>query len=79
MAELLNQLLQEFTLIHDGITAGWSAAMQSGDTNSVNRMADNYYVAFFRAPKEQPMIFQTGCFNRHQSVSPTLSGNREAV
>jgi hypothetical protein len=53
----LKDLLSEFTAMHDDFIEDWNKAMQSGDTSSVERMAEDYYVAFFKGVKDRPMIF----------------------
>lgn len=53
----LKDLLSEFITMHDGFTADWNLAMQSGDTSSVERMAEDYYVAFFKDVRDKPMMF----------------------
>ncbi|MEH7442968.1 hypothetical protein V7201_11740 [Bacillus sp. JJ1122] len=59
----LKDLLSEFTTMHDGFVADWNEAMQSGDPSSVERMAEDYYVAFFNGMTDKPMIF-----NKQDSV-----------
>lgn len=66
----LKDLLSEFTTMHDGFVADWNEAMQSGDTSSVERMEEDYYVAFFKSMKDKPMIFnkQDSIDGMNQSV-----------
>lgn len=45
MVELKN-LLTEFTSMHDEFLTDWNKVMTSNDTSSVERMAEDYYVAF---------------------------------
>lgn len=56
----MNQLtcpVSEFTLMHDAFLNEWNQALISGDTSRLNRMTEEYYVAFFREATDQPMIF----------------------
>jgi len=59
----LRDLLCEFTNMHDEFIADWNEAMKSGDTSSVERMAEDYFVAFFKGVKDRPMFF-----NRQDSI-----------
>lgn len=59
----LKDLLSEFTSVHDRFIADWNEAMKSGETSSVERMAEDYYVAFFKDVRDKPMIF-----NRQDSI-----------
>ncbi|PFG05138.1 hypothetical protein [Bacillus sp. es.034] len=53
----LQTLLIDFTKMHDEFIRDWSHAMSSGDTSSVERMTEDYYVAFFNRGNEKPIIF----------------------
>lgn len=53
----LKDLLSEFTSMHDRFIADWNEAMKSGDTFPVERMAGDYYVAFFKSLNDKPLIF----------------------
>ncbi|KGR78019.1 hypothetical protein [Ureibacillus manganicus] len=66
----LNSLLDEFTHMHNEFIADWNKAMKTGDTTSLDRMAEYYYVAFFKSGTEKPMFF-----NKDES----LSGMRQSV
>lgn len=69
MIELKN-LVTEFTSMHDEFLADWNEAMTSGETSSVERMAEDYYVAFFKGAKDQPIIF---------SRTEAVSGMKQSV
>ncbi|MGD6902170.1 hypothetical protein [Bacillus infantis] len=56
MLEVYNRL-DEFTKMHDEFIRDWSHAMKSGDTSLVERMADDYYVAFFSGESKKPIFF----------------------
>ena len=56
MIELKNQANQ-FALMHDEFLDDWNKAMASGDTSDLDRMTEDYYVAFFRDAKEKPAFF----------------------
>ncbi|MGG3915067.1 hypothetical protein [Rossellomorea vietnamensis] len=53
----LQTRLNDFTKMHDEFIRDWSHAMSSGDTSSVERMTEDYYVAFFNRGNEKPIIF----------------------
>ncbi|MEK4628539.1 MAG: hypothetical protein ABS944_12975 [Solibacillus sp.] len=57
-------VLIEFTKMHDAYIADWNAAMLTGDTASLDRMTEKYYVAFFRDTNEKPIFF-----NKHEAIS----------
>ncbi|OXS59484.1 hypothetical protein B0G93_111108 [Bacillus sp. V-88] len=46
-----------FTKMHDEFIRDWSHAMSSGDTSSVERMTEDYYVAFFNSGSDSPIFF----------------------
>ncbi|MCJ8008948.1 hypothetical protein ACFFF5_21275 [Lederbergia wuyishanensis] len=71
---VLKNLLNEFTDIHNKFIADWNEAMKSGDTSSVNRMADDYYVAFFKGANDMPIIYskQEAVSGMNQSVQHFL-------
>ncbi|WP_409271683.1 hypothetical protein V1499_19100 [Neobacillus sp. SCS-31] len=77
MLELQNRL-KEFTEVHDEFISAWNDAMSSGDTSEVNRMTDDYYVAFFRSGIEKPIIFskQEAVNGMEQSVKHLLGANK---
>lgn len=62
--------LERFTEVHDNFINEWNEAMNSGDTSSLERMTEDYYVAFFRGANEKPMFF-----NKEESIS----GMRQSV
>ena len=47
MSEAKN-LLDDFTSMHDEFIIEWNKAMISGDTSSLDRMTEDYYVSFFK-------------------------------
>ena len=56
MAEV-KKLLNEFTKVHDEFIADWNEAMISGDTSLLDRMTEDYYVAFFKSINDKPIMF----------------------
>ncbi|UNK20138.1 hypothetical protein MNQ98_09035 [Paenibacillus sp. N3/727] len=64
MVKLLGNQLMNFTKMHDEFIHTWNAAMESGDTSSLERMTEDYYVAFFDGAKDKPAMF-----NRDESIS----------
>lgn len=56
MAEV-KKLLNEFTKVHDEFIADWNEAMISGDTSLLDRMTEDYYVAFFKGINDKPIMF----------------------
>lgn len=70
--------LNEFTMMHDEFIKDWNKAMQSGDTSSVERMAEEYYVAFFNDSKEKPLFFtrQEAIEGMKQSVNHFLGATK---
>lgn len=63
MDKLLENQLSSFTKMHDEYITAWNEAMESGDTSSLEGMAEDYYVAFFIGAKEKPAIF-----NKNEAV-----------
>ena len=55
--ETAEERLIEFTRMHDVYISAWNKAMMTGDTSSVERMDDHYFVVFLRGKKEKPVIF----------------------
>ncbi|WP_316569373.1 hypothetical protein [Neobacillus sp. YIM B06451] len=74
----LQDRLKEFTEVHDEFIRDWNDAMSSGDTSSVERMAEDYYVAFFRSGNEKPIIYskQEAVNGMEQSVKHFLGANK---
>lgn len=70
--------LNEFTMMHDEFIKDWNKAMQSGDTSTVERMADEYYVAFFNGSTEKPLFFtrQEAIEGMKQSVNHFLGATK---
>lgn len=62
--ETAKERLIEFTRMHDMYILEWTKAMVSGDTSSVGRMADHYFVVFLRGGNEKPIIF-----NREEAIT----------
>ena len=77
MLELPNRLY-EFTKMHDEFISDWNHAMSSGDTSSIDRMTEDYYVAFFNSGNEKPVIFtkQEAIKGMEQSVRHFLGANK---
>ncbi|SOC42634.1 hypothetical protein [Ureibacillus acetophenoni] len=70
--------LNEFRMMHDEFIKDWNKAMQSGDTSTVERMADEYYVAFFNGSNEKPLYFtrQEAIEGMKQSVNHFLGATK---
>ncbi|WP_245804801.1 hypothetical protein [Halobacillus hunanensis] len=70
--------LSEFTRMHDEFINDWNEAMISGDTSSLERMTNDYYVAFFKGTNEQPIIFnrKDAVTGMRQSVKQMLGANK---
>jgi hypothetical protein len=75
----LKNLLNEFTRMHDLFINDWNEAMNSGDTTSVERMTNDYYVAFFKGINDKPLIFskQEAVTGMKQSVMHFLGANKK--
>jgi hypothetical protein len=69
LAKIKNQL-EDFIHTHDEFIMDWNIAMSSGETSSLERMTEDYYVAFFKGPHDKPMIF-----NKQEAIS----GMRQSV
>ncbi|MBE4909841.1 hypothetical protein IMZ08_17540 [Bacillus luteolus] len=54
---LLKESISEFTMMHDEFISDWNLAMISGDTTKLERMAEDYYVAFFDGAKDKPVFY----------------------
>jgi hypothetical protein len=78
MVELQN-LLDEFTKVHNEFISGWVHAMSTGDTTSVERMAEDYYVAFFKSGNEKPVFFtkEEAINGMKQSIKHFLGGEKK--
>ncbi|RPF52060.1 nuclear transport factor 2 family protein [Aquisalibacillus elongatus] len=59
-----DEQLIEFTQMHDEFILDWDNALISGDTTALERMSEDYYVAFFKSSNEKPIIY-----NREEAVS----------
>lgn len=77
MLELQNCLI-EFTKMHDEFINDWNQAMSSGDTSTVERMTEDYYVAFFNSGNEKPVIYtkQEAMDGMEQSVRHFSGANK---
>ncbi|MBU9721638.1 MULTISPECIES: hypothetical protein [Bacillaceae] len=77
MLQLQNRLY-EFTKIHDEFISDWNHAMSSGDTSSLDRMTEDYYVAFFNSGNEKPTIFtkQEALSGMEQSVRQLIGAKK---
>lgn len=53
---LLKESVSEFDIMHDEFISYWNMAMISGDTTKLERMAEDYYVAFFDGAKDKPVF-----------------------
>ncbi|MGD6780975.1 hypothetical protein ACQCT3_15835 [Sutcliffiella horikoshii] len=77
MLDIQNRL-NEFTEMHDEFIRDWELAMSSGDTSSVQRMSDDYYVTFFNNDNEKPFFFtrQEAIEGMEQSVKHFYRANK---
>lgn len=77
MLEFQNSLF-EFTKMHDEFINDWNHAMSSGDTSSVERMTEDYYVTFFNSGNKKPVIFtkQEALEGMEQSVRHFSGANK---
>lgn len=75
----VNEQLQAFTTMHDEFLADWNEAMRTGDTASVERMADDYYVAFFNGASEKPTYYskEEAVAGMKQSVQHLLGAEKK--
>jgi hypothetical protein len=75
----LKKSLNDFTKMHDEFIRDWNYAMSSGDTSSVERMTEDYYVAFFNKGNEKPIIFnrQEAINGMEQSVKHFLGASKK--
>lgn len=75
----LKSMLFEFTKMHDSFLSDWNNAMSSGDTFSLERMTENYYVAFFRNSNDKPHFFnkQDAIVGMNQSVLHFLGAQKK--
>jgi hypothetical protein len=54
---IVEKPIDGFTKMHDEFINDWTNAMSTGNTTSVERMAEDYYVAFFKSGNEKPVYF----------------------
>lgn len=75
----MKNLLKEFTKIHDEFISDWNEAMISGDTTSLDRMTEDYYVAFFKGAIDKPVMFnkQEALTGMKQSVMHFLGAKKK--
>ncbi|MBD3109633.1 hypothetical protein IEO70_14895 [Bacillus sp. AGMB 02131] len=64
--------------MHDNFIADWNKAMSTGETSSVERMSEDYYVAFFKEPRDKPIMFnkQDAVEGMNQSVQHFLGAEK---
>ena len=60
-------------------SSDWNQAMKTGDTSSLDRMTEDYYVAFFKRSHEKPMIFNKAesIIGMEQSVKQFLGAQKK--
>lgn len=78
MSEVKN-LLNDFTSMHDEFIIEWNKAMISGDTSSLDRMTEDYYVSFFKGINDKPIMFnkQEAITGMKQSVTHFLGAEKK--
>lgn len=78
MSEAKN-LLDDFTSMHDEFIIEWNKAMISGDTSSLDRMTEDYYVSFFKGINDKPIMFnkQEAITGMKQSVTHFLGAEKK--
>ncbi|CAG9621531.1 hypothetical protein [Sutcliffiella rhizosphaerae] len=71
--------LTEFTKMHDSFMTDWNVAMSSGDTSLLERMTEDYYVAYFTSNQEKPLFFnrQEAVDGMRQSVKQLLGAKKK--
>ena len=71
--------LSEFTKMHDEFISDWEEAMISGDVSSLDRMTEDYYVAFFKGANDKPIMFdkQEAVAGMKQSVMDFLGAQKK--
>ena len=76
--ETTKERLIEFTRMHDMYLSEWNKAMVSGDTSSVGKMANHYFVVFLRGGNEKPIIFnrEEAIMGMQQSVKHFLGASK---
>jgi hypothetical protein len=77
---MLDNQLISFTKMHDEFIADWKEAMNSGDTSLLERMTEDYYVAFFNGAKDKPTIFNQNdaVTGMQQSVKQLLGAKKNS-
>lgn len=67
-----------FTEMHDRYIQDWNTAMATGDTSALERMSEDYYVAFFNGVKDKPILFnkQDAVTGMQQSVNELLGAKK---
>ena len=78
MSEAIN-LLDDCTSMHDEFIIEWNKAMISGDTSSLDRMTEDYYVSFFKGINDKPIMFnkQEAITGMKQSVTHFLGAEKK--
>jgi hypothetical protein len=76
---VLTEIINRFTKMHDEFIADWNEAMKSGDTSAVDRMTEDYYVAFFQSLNDKPIFFskQEAVTGMIQSVNHFLGAKKK--
>lgn len=62
--------LEVFTNMHNDYIQDWNEAMNSGNTSKLDRMAEDYFVTFFKGGNDKPIFF---------SKQDALSGMQQSV
>lgn len=78
MSEPFELQLLLFTAMHDRYIQDWNLAMATGDTSALERMSEDYYVAFFNGVKDKPILFskQDAVSGMQQSVNELLGAKK---
>ncbi len=70
MEQAIQDVLEQFTRVHDEFTKNWEQAMITADTSKLEVMAEEYYVTFYNGHSEKPDFY-----NRKEAII----GLRESV
>lgn len=72
-------ILNHFTQMHDDFLKDWNIAMKTGNTSALERMTENYYVAFFNGSHNKPLFFtkQDSLDGMKQSVEHFLGAQKQ--
>lgn len=76
---MMEKLLDDFTKMHNEFINDWAIAMSTGDTTSIERIAADYYVAFFKSGNEKPLYFtrEEAISGMKQSVTHFLGAEKK--